>query len=171
MNALTANVLFIGGGGGGWYFFFQSRLSGVTTKRARTKGKQHMLWAGARLQHKHMHTYTQKSCQNTQLCTQMNAHTHLHKHKWSQQVCRLPVYWTSKPFQLCLVRVTWNTHTLSLSHRAGLILSTQHGSLMVHLSSSAAPKCFSYFSEIREAQEASPPASQEDLFIITSKCT
>lgn len=38
-------------------FFFQSRLSGVTTKRGRTKGTQQVVWAGARRQHKHMHTY------------------------------------------------------------------------------------------------------------------
>lgn len=44
--------------GGKWYFFFfQSRLSGVTTKRGRTKGTQQVVWAGARRQHKHMHTY------------------------------------------------------------------------------------------------------------------
>lgn len=159
--------------GGKWYFFFfQSRLSGVTTKRGKAKGTQQVVWAGARRQHKHMHTYIYRKVARTLSYAHKWMLTHIYTNTHGRSRCAdSPSTGHPSPFSY----VSWErpeTHTLSLSHTELVWFSPPSTAPSWFICQAQQPRNASHiFREIREVQEASPPASQTDLFIITSKCT
>ncbi len=107
------------------------------------------------------HTHTQKTAR---ALLHRNTYTHGRSRCADSLSSRQP-----RPFSC----VSWehqhthkHTRAHTHTHRAGLILSTQHGFLMVHLSSSAALKRFLCFSESK-VHAALPvlEASQADLLL------
>lgn len=141
---------------------FLFRLSGTTAGRGAIKGEQQVVWTGAQRHNMHAHTHKHKSPEHSGKHT--NAWSHTFTHTYMATLGEWTPLSTGQPSPLSYI--SGESH---LTHTASLILSTQHASLMVRLSSSPALKCFSCFSERNYTppsipmHEASPPASQADL--------